>query len=132
MADNTRQLSSSALLINNEVVEYKAETLEYDYGLGEEASNMVNSGGRARRIPGQNIQSEVAMISFEIQSTDANRNAILGWKRNNPNNAISIEDRKTGSVLNYTGASITNNPKIKEASDGTINVEFEANPPFDF
>lgn len=129
MADNTRQLSSSSLVINNEVVEYKAETLEYDLGLGEVKSNMVISGGRAKRIPGRDVSTEYATVKFDIQTTEFNRDQLVAWKRNNDTNAIELTDAKTGSVLVFANASLSNNPSVKEASDGVISVEFTADQP---
>lgn len=129
MADNTRQLSSSSLVINNEVVEYKAETLDYDLGLGEVKSNMVIAGGKAKRIPGRDVSTEFATVKFDIQTTEFNRDSLISWKRKNDTNAIELTDSKTGSVLVFANASLSNNPSVKEASDGVISVEFTADQP---
>ena len=129
MADNTTILSSSSLVINNEVVEFKAETLEYDLGLGEVKSNMVISGGAAKRIPGTDLSTQFATVKFDVQTTEFNRDQLLTWKRNGNTNAIEVSDSRTGAVLVFQNASLSNNPSVKEASDGVISVEFTADQP---
>lgn len=125
------QLNNVALFVNNDVVAYEANTLSYNDGFGEyNVRNAVIGGGQTEQVFSEDLATKFSMVKFALPSTDDSAALIREWKNNRNDNVVEIQATTGGSTFTrvFTQASIKENPEVNLSTDGTVEVEFMANP----
>ena len=124
------QLNNVAIFVNNDVVAYEANTLSYDDGFGEySVRNAVVGGGQTEQIFSEDLATRFSMVKFSLPSTDDSAALVREWKNNRNNNVVEIMSATGGNFTRiFTQASIQGNPEVNLSTDGTVEVEFRANP----
>lgn len=124
------QLNNIAVLVNNDIIAYEANTLSYDDGFGEySVRNAVVGGGQTEQIFSEDLATRFSMVKFSLPSTDDSAALIREWKTNLNNNVVEIMSATGGNFTRvFSQASIQGNPEVNLSTDGTVEVEFRANP----
>lgn len=124
------QLNNVAIFVNNDVVAYEANTLSYDDGFGEySVRNAVVGGGQTEQVFSEDLATRFSMVKFSLPSTDDSAALVREWKNNRNNNVVEIMSATGGNFTRiFTQASIQGNPEVNLSTDGTVEVEFRANP----
>lgn len=126
MAD---QLNNVAILVNNDIVAYEANTLTYHDGLGEfSVRNAVVGGGQTEQIFSEDLGSKFGMVKFSLPSTEDSAKLVREWKSNRNNNVIEIMSSSGTFTRIFTQASILGNPEVDLSTDGAVELEFNTNP----
>jgi hypothetical protein len=124
------QLSSAALLVNDEVVMIVPNTLKYTEGFGEQSVRAASVGGGAvEQIFSQDVETSLSKVMFDIHTTPDNVKLARGWKSNGNLNVVQIAGKTAeGDVTRtFTQAAMTGDPEIEIATEGVINIEFMSN-----
>lgn len=124
------QLNNVAIFVNNDIIAYEANTLSYDDGFGEySVRNAVVGGGQTEQVFSEDLATRFSMCKFSLPSTDDSAALIREWKNNRNDNVVEIMSATGGNFTRvFTQASIQGNPEVNLSTDGTVEVEFRANP----
>lgn len=124
------QLNNVAILVNNDVVAYEANTLSYDDGFGEySVRNAVVGGGQTEQVFSEDLATRFSMVKFSLPSTNDSAKLVREWKNNRNDNVIEIMSATGGDFTRiFTQASIQGNPEVNLSTDGTVEIEFRSNP----
>ena len=127
MAD---QLNNVAILVNNDIVAYEANTLSYDDGFGEfSVRNAVVGGGQTEQVFSEDLATKFSMVKFSLPSTEDNAKLVREWKSNRNNNVVELVSATGGNFTRiFTQASIQGNPEVNLSTDGSVEIEFRSNP----
>lgn len=126
------QLTDAAVIVNNESVGVKPNSVEFDEGRGEQKIRPVSIGeGKTEQVFANDLETNVAMVKFAIPSTVENIALALGWKNNKNRNVIQLAGRTDDGTMTrtFTQAALTANYKIPIGTEADIELEFMANPP---
>lgn len=127
----SNQLNNVAVLVNNDIVAYEANTLSYNDGFGEfSVRNAVIGGGQTEQIFSEDLATKFSMVKFSLPSTEDSAILIRQWKSNQNNNVVELQSSTGGAEFTriFTQASIKDNPEVNLSTDGTIEIEFNSNP----
>jgi hypothetical protein len=120
-------LVNPALVINNEPVAYKPNSLSYNDGFPEvSVRTKTTGGGNVQTVIGQDIETSRGSVKFTLISEISSVATVKQWMQNLENNAIELS--QDGFTRTFTKAIVTNKPDINAGMDGEIEVEFESNP----
>lgn len=124
------QLNNVAVFVNNDIIAYEANTLSYDDGFGEySVRNAVVGGGQTEQVFSEDLATRFSMVKFSLPSTDDSAALVREWKNNLNNNVVELMSAAGGNFTRvFTQASIQGNPEVNLSTDGTVEVEFRANP----
>ena len=124
------QLNNIAVLVNNDIVGYTADTLAWKDGFGEFAvRNAVVGGGQTEQIFSEDLNTKFGMVKFSMPTTEDNEKNKRAWKVNKNNNVVELVGPPgTTFTRIFTQASILEDPESNAATDGNIEVEFRSNP----
>lgn len=125
------QLNNVSVLVNNDIIAYEANTLSYDDGFGEySVRNAVIGGGQTEQIFSEDLATKFSMVKFSLPSTEDSASLVREWKNNLNNNVVELQSSTGGAQFTriFTQASIQSNPEINLSTDGTVEIEFRANP----
>ena len=127
MAD---QLNNIAVLVNNDVVAYEANTLSYADGFGEfNVRNAVVGGGQTEQVFSEDLSTKFGMVKFSLPSTNDSAKLIREWKNNRNNNVVELMSATGGDFTRiFTQGSIQGDPEVNLSTDGNVEVEFRTNP----
>jgi len=65
------QLNNVAVLVNNDIIAYEANTLSYDDGFGEyNVRNAVIGGGQTEQVFSEDLATKFSMVKFSMPSTE--------------------------------------------------------------
>lgn len=124
------QLSNVAVSVNNEIISIKANSLAFTEGFGEqEISGAPAGGNQVEQIYGDDVETHVSMVKFDLPSTTANIERARAWKANKNDNLVQIAGKtKDGTFTrSFTEAAIVNDYEIGLGSDQVISLEFKSN-----
>jgi len=122
-------LNGVQLAVNDNVIDYLPNSLEYDDGFGERQQRIKTAGGGTRTtVATENLETKFGMVKFSLISEDDSADLVRTWLQNIANNSIRVTQPGSTFSRNFTNALITNNPKIQAAVDGVIEVEFQTDP----
>jgi len=125
------QLNNVAILVNNDVIAYEANTLSYHDGIGEySVRNAVVGGGQTEQIFSEDLSTRFGMVKFSLPSTEDTATLIREWKFNINNNVVELQSSTGGAQFTriFTQASILDNPELNMSTDGVVEVTFNTNP----
>ncbi len=124
------QLNNVAILVNNDIIAYEANSLSYDDGFGEyNVRNAVVGGGQTEQVFSEDLATKFSMCKFSLPSTEDSTKLIREWKNNLNNNVVELVGTRGSTFTRiFTQASILGSPEINLSTDGTVEVEFRSNP----
>ena len=65
------QLNNVAILVNNDIIAYEANTLSYADGFGEFViRNAVVGGGQTEQVFSEDLATKFGMVKFSLPSTE--------------------------------------------------------------
>jgi hypothetical protein len=122
-------ISTPSVIINNEVILIKPNSLKYTSGLGEfKVRTESAGGGEVQTVAAKDVSTQIGKLSFSLEPTTENANLVRGWKSNFNNNAIEVVDTDSGFTGTFTNAVLVNDPEMALSSDGEISVEWQSDP----
>lgn len=124
------QLTDATLIINNEVVGIKPNSLSMTEGLGEADSRPQSvGGGRIEQVYSINLETAMSVVKFALRSTVENVALLRSWKTNRNQNVIQVVASNSDGDLSrtVTQALVSNDPEIPFGSDADIEVEMKGN-----
>jgi len=124
------QLNDIIILVNDVQVAYTADSLNWKDGFGTySVRNAVLGGGQTEQVFSQDLASKIGMVGFSMPSTTENEANKRAWKVNKNNNVVELIGPSGSNFTKvFTQASILDDPKTDAATDGKIELEFNANP----
>lgn len=126
------QLSTAAVLVNNEVVTVVPNSVKFTEGFGEQQVRAGSvGGGGVEQIYSQDVESALGKVMFDIHTTPENVRLQRSWQSNQNRNVVQIAGTTDeGDVTRtYTQAAMVNDPEIEIGTEGVISIEFMANSP---
>lgn len=126
----TDQLNNIAVLVNNDIIAYEANTLSYDDGFPEaNVRNAVVGGGQTEQIFSEDLATQFGMVKFSLPSTAGNAKLVREWKNNKNNNVVELMSATGGDFTrNFTQASVQGKPEVNLSTDGNVEILFHSNP----
>ena len=124
-------LNNVAILVNNDIIAYEANTLSYADGFGEyQVRNAVIGGGQTEQVFAEDLSTKFGMVKFSLPSTEDSAKLIREWKNNLNNNVVELQSSTGGAQFAriFTQAAILGNPEVNLSTDGNVEVEFNSNP----
>ena len=126
----TNALNQATLMVNNEIVKYKPNSLNFMPGTGEVTSRaqMIGNGkvSVVNAVDGSTMIGEVKFaLENTIEASDLVDTLSLKKKQNEDFVIQIIYSDKTYSFKNMT---LTNNPEYQDSADGEISLEFKGDP----
>lgn len=121
------------IVINNDVVGYKPNTVKFTMGFGERTSKTQSlGGGKTTVVHFENAETKLGKLSFDVHSKtgDYAGKTIQDFVQDivdaTDNNVISISDGEFSGI--YTKMTLNNDPEITTGSDGSFMLEFTGMP----
>lgn len=110
---------------------YVANTLVEKAGFGEIITRPQVSGRSVVVVPAENLETQVAEITFDIMMTDSDSDSdpmvlVEGWKENSGSHIIKLIPDGAGQSRLYKNASLMNDPSFQHSSDGVISLTWNA------
>jgi len=124
------QISNVAVMVNNEIVAIKPNTLAFTEGFGEqEIMGAAAGGSQIEQIFSDDIETHFSMVKFDLPSTISNIKAARTWKANGNANLVQISARVAGENMtrSFTQAAVTGDYEVGLGSDQVISLEFKSN-----
>lgn len=124
------QLNDIVILVNNAQVAYTADSLSWKDGFGDyNIRNAVVGGGQTEQVFSKDLTSKIGMVKFSMPTTEENEKNKRAWKTNDNNNVVELIG-PAGSTFTkiFTQCAILEDPESNAATDGNIEIEFQANP----
>ncbi|MCK5019862.1 MAG: hypothetical protein KAS32_22575 [Candidatus Peribacteraceae bacterium] len=120
-------LSVPTIKMNNEVVAILPNSYSFISGDGEVKVRAASTGGGAA-VSTHTLDAEtmVSVVKFSLLNTIDNMERVRDWKANFARNTHEAVQRGLDGkdiALAFRGMSVTNDPEIKAAADGVIEVE---------
>lgn len=126
----SNQLNNVAILVNNDIIAYEANSLSYDDGFGEfNVRNAVVGGGQTEQVFSEDLATKFSKVKFTLPSTEDSAKLVREWKNNLNNNVVELVGTRGSTFTRiFTQASIQGNPEVNLSTDGTVEIEFMSNP----
>lgn len=124
------QLNNLAFFVNGDQIPYEADSLEFQDGFGQyNVRNVVVGGQETQQVFSEDIKTKFGMLKVSIPTTVLNVQNARDWKVNLNNNVLEVNGMVDGQPFSriFTQASIENDPPIKLATEGSIELEFKSN-----
>ena len=125
---NQSVLSNPAIIVNNQAIGFKANSLSIKMGKGEKSVKGVSLGGGLSEIAvSDNIEDRVGMAKFSLYTSKENMDLFNIWKNvlNSSGNTIKITDEQNGFTATLPRAVVTNDPDMNFGVDECFEVEFK-------
>ena len=123
----SNQLNNVAILVNNDIVAYEANTLSYQDGFGEySVRNAVIGGGQTEQVFSEDLSTKFGMVKFSMPSTEDNAKLVREWKNNLNNNVVELQSSTGGAQFTriFTQASIQGDPEVTLSTDGSVEIDW--------
>jgi len=122
-------ISSAQLIINNEVIFYKPNSIKVTSGLGEDKVQMASGGGGVVvPVHSRDVSTLKGKVSFDLFPTKESIAWVRAWKANRGSNAISTPDSVSGYRNSFSDMAVVNDPETSLSADGAMTVQFEGSP----
>lgn len=124
------QLNDIIILVNNVQVAYTADSLSWKDGFGDYSiRNAVVGGGQTEQVFSKDLSTKFGMVKFSMPTTEENEANKRAWKGNDNNNVVELIGPPGSNFTKiFTQAAIMDDPESNAATDGNIEIEFQANP----
>lgn len=121
------QLSDPTVMVNNEVIAVKPNSVKFTEGLGEQNIRAASAGGgQVVQVYSHNIESNFSRVMFEIHPSTENIELARQWKQNRNQNLIQIQGRTPEGDISRTfqQAALLSDYEVELGSDTDISLEF--------
>lgn len=110
---------------------YVPNTLVEKAGFGETNTRAQVSGRSVVILPSENLETQVAEISFDIMMLDSDSDSdpmvlIQAWKASSGTHILKLMPDGAGQSRLYKNASLMNDPTFQHSSDGVISLTWNA------
>jgi hypothetical protein len=110
---------------------YVPNTLVEKAGFGETNTRAQVSGRSVVILPSENLETQVAEISFDIMMLDSDSDSdpmvlIQAWKASSGTHILKLIPDGAGQSRLYKSASLMNDPTFQHSSDGVISLTWNA------
>ena len=110
---------------------YVPNTLVEKAGFGETNTRAQVSGRSVVILPSENLETQVAEISFDIMMLDSDSDSdpmvlIQAWKASSGTHILKLIPDGAGQSRLYKNASLMNDPTFQHSSDGVISLTFNS------
>jgi hypothetical protein len=125
------QLADATLMVNNEVWAIVPNTLVFTEGQGEQQIKAASvGGGKVEQVFSNDLETAFSMVKVDLHTTTENIQYSKLAKANGNRNVVQIFGQTQDGKLTrtFTQASIVGDPEKALGTDGTISLEFKANP----
>lgn len=123
-------LSNPTVIINDQVVAIKPDSLTFKLGRGDMKQRSQSAGGSSIQIVStEDATTKVGMVKFTLLNTGSNFALIRQWldaSRTDAGVTIRLSDSDT--TESFAGMKIITEPDLKTGSDGEAEVDFQGNP----
>ena len=133
MSNSRIGINNLALIINNETIPYKPNSLSFCDGKGEyKARSMTTGGGGVDVIFTEDAESKIGTVKFSVEATDYMNEKIRTWKEARLV-YVQLAEMNYGSFSgNFTRSfpvmTLVTNPETKASVDGDTELEFHGTP----
>jgi len=124
------QLSDAALLVNDEAIGIIPNSLVFTEGLGEQKIRAVSIGGGAtEQVFANDLETNYAMVKFDMPTTPENVALARSWKTNGNGNVAQIAGETAEGQLTrtITQAALTADYEIPIGTEANISIEMQGN-----
>lgn len=125
------QLTDAYVYVNNEQVGIVPGSFRYTPGFGERRIlAQSEGGGRVSQIMATDQSTAFSKVMFSLYVTVENEKRVRRWLANRNRNTIvgSIRDDEGNKLdRSFTQATVMNDPEMRFAVDGQIDLEWQAN-----
>ena len=123
---NEKKLVDPALIINNIVIAYVPNSLEFKPAGGEQKVRAVTSGnGSIQIVVADDMSKRISSCKFKLEPTTFNINVMRDLKANQDGHVLTMSTPDFTATI--TGAVLTTNYDVKFGVDQEIELEFHGN-----
>ena len=125
------QLNNLSFYVNGQQIPYEPDSLSWTEGFGTyNIRNVVVGGSQTEQVFSEDIKSKFSTVKVSLPSTIEASSYIRTWKNNLNNNVVEIIGTVDGQDISriFTKAAIQDDPEIKVATEGTLEIEWRSNP----
>ena len=116
-------ITTPSLQINGQYLPIVPNSLSVRRGIGTVDVKAQSNGGSVEPVFQTNQEDAIGYVTFMLEPTDDNINAIAIAQDNNPNNTVQItENNFTRTMAN---AAVCNDPDLNLGADKNITVEMK-------
>ncbi len=124
MADKT--LSNPSLVVNNDTIAYKPNSISYKKGLGEKDVKAQTAGGKSVSVVVVvNAETMISECKFKLENTATNINYVETWA-NSLANGIELSEGEI--TVSFTDMVLVTDPEFSLGADGELELEFKGAP----
>jgi hypothetical protein len=123
----TTALYDPHILINDEQIVFKPNSVTVVSGLGEVKVEALSSGGGfVETVHTEDVSTKISKLKAMLSNTDENQEKIRTWKTLVGQNKITISEGEFHSSLRQV--SMINDPESQFKSESEIEIEFNGSP----
>ena len=118
-------LSDSAVYLDGRRLKYIPNSLTVTEPSEGSARAVTSGGGSYEIVHGRNVESNVAMISFDVANTEENQELVDDYiSRGSSFQFSTMQIVSRGSNKLFDTMLLTNKPEISYEAEGSISLEF--------
>lgn len=123
-------LSNPSIIIDGATIEIIPNSLTYKGGRVEKNVRAVSAGVSTTTIHTENAETAISEVKFTVATTTTLDEEINDWANTTGELEISFYQTIRGEIVNRTfkGMSLTNDPELAVASDGSVELIFQGDP----
>ena len=121
-------LANPTVIVDNEVIEIRANTLRFKTGAGDTTTRTQQAGENVTTINNVNAETKMGFVAFEMNTTSANLARKDRWLSARRTGGVTIEFFDEDNSYSFSGMFITTEPEASGGAEGVIPFEFSGNP----
>ncbi len=127
----SEQLTDALVHVNNVQQAIVPGSLRYTAGFGErQILAQSEGGGRVSQVFATNQSTAFSRVMFSLYVTPENEQSVRRWMANRNRNSIQVvaaDSEGNRITRSFTQACVMNDPEVRFAVDGQIDLEWQAN-----
>lgn len=129
----SKLMGNLRFILNNELIPYEPDSLNFDLGLGEtKVSTACLGNGQVEICTAEDVTTKIGKVKLNIKAYDngVNGKPIKQFLRELKENADSNVIQLLGTTFagTMTKASLVNEPNIQTGSESVLDLEFQGQP----
>lgn len=119
-------LNQGTIIVNNEVVLIKPNSLTFTNGTGEAMVRAQQAGGGAiETVSSVNGETMISTVKFDLLNTISSSDLVDAWSLNKiRSERFVIQFIYNEKTYTVTNAILTNNVEYQDSNDGSMSCEF--------
>lgn len=119
-------LNQGTIVVNNEVVLIKPNSLTFTNGTGEAMVRAQQAGGGAiETVSSVNGETMISTVKFDLLNTISSSDLVDAWSLNKiRSERFVIQFIYNEKTYTVTNAILTNNVEYQDSNDGSMSCEF--------